>query len=132
MDRFARLAVDAALVAAGRKNIPSGTGVVVATLTGPRSSTKEFLRDLKKHGPAHASALRFPHTVLNLAAGMVSIALGLRGPVVTVIGRLNEAVQIAAGMIEYRQAPAFLVGFVDEGSGAEFLLLRSAKGKKRG
>jgi 3-oxoacyl-(acyl-carrier-protein) synthase len=139
MDGFARLAVDAALRAAGKKRLLPGTGVVVATLAGPLNSTEKFIRDLARHGPELASPLLFPNTVLNLAAGMVSIALALRGPSVTVIGRLNDAVQIAAGMVEYGRAPAMLAVYVEEGNrylgvrgrGAECRLLRKGSKRKR-
>jgi 3-oxoacyl-[acyl-carrier-protein] synthase II len=140
MDRFAGLAVAAAVKAVGRRKLPPGTGVIVATIAGPLNSTEKFIRQMTRHGPELASAFLFPSTVLNLAAGMISITLGLRGPSATVIGRLDEALQIAAGMIEYGQAPAMLAGYVEEGNsymgvrgrGACFCLLREKGGKKRG
>lgn len=139
MDRFTGYAAAAAGRAIGRRKMPAGTGIVLATLSGPLVSTEKFVRDLGKHGPGLASALLFPSTVLNLAAGTVSIVHGLRGPSVTVIGRLEEAVQIASGMIECGRAPAMLAGYVEEGSsymgvkgrGARFILLTKKGGRKR-
>ena len=65
----------------------SQTGLVVGSQYGDLRSTEAFCLGFLRKGPLGLSPLLFPSTVMNAMAGVTSIALGLKGPMLT----LNQA-----------------------------------------
>jgi 3-oxoacyl-[acyl-carrier-protein] synthase II len=106
------LAVRDAGVAAG-----PGLGIVVGTEHGDFRSSEAFARGYLDRGPAGLSPLIFPNTVMNTMASMAAIAVGARGPSVTlnqltVAGDL--AVARATALIQAGRTDAVVAGGVDE------------------
>jgi 3-oxoacyl-[acyl-carrier-protein] synthase II len=106
------LAVHDAEVAAG-----PGLGIVVGTELGDFRSSEAFARGYLDRGPAGLSPLIFPNTVMNTMASMAAIAIGARGPSVTlnqltVAGDL--AVARAVALVQAGRAEAVVAGGVDE------------------
>lgn len=59
----------------------SKVGIVFATPLGPVEVVEGIEEQITKDGYAHVSASRFPFTVMNAAAGMLSILFKIKGPV---------------------------------------------------
>jgi 3-oxoacyl-[acyl-carrier-protein] synthase II len=107
-----RLAVDDAGIGGGPR-----LGIVVGTEHGDFRSSEEFAAGFLRCGPSGLSPMIFPNTVMNAMAAVAAIAVGARGPSVT----LNQAtvagdlaVARAAAMIAGGRAAAVLAGGVDE------------------
>lgn len=145
MDNFSRMAVVAArlaLIDAGLNQEDLSreeSGVVLATPYGPVESHKRFIEDIYRYGLHLASAFVFPNTVMNMAAGMISLELGIKGPnitMVTVKTGKEDALSYAEFLIEQGKAQMMLAGVVNEVNeitqllepelreGAEVLVLR--------
>ncbi|MGE3539711.1 MAG: beta-ketoacyl synthase N-terminal-like domain-containing protein [Candidatus Tectimicrobiota bacterium] len=62
-------------------------GLVVGSEFGDLRSTTAFSAGFLRKGPLGLSPLLFPNTVMNAMAGVTSLALGIRGPMLT----LNQA-----------------------------------------
>ncbi len=89
------------------------TGLVLGTAYGSLHRTLLFLADLSQKGPRRVSPAEFPHLLPSAAAGNASIALGLRGPVLTVLdGRHTSeaALEAAMGAVELGLAPRMVTG----------------------
>jgi 3-oxoacyl-(acyl-carrier-protein) synthase len=92
-------------------------GLVVGTEFGDLRSTEAFALGFLRKGPLGLSPLLFPNTVMNAMAGTASIALGLKGPMLTLNqpGVAGEvAVARALTLLKAGRAPAVLVCGVDE------------------
>jgi len=92
-------------------------GLVVGSQFGDLRSTEAFSLGFLRKGPLGLSPLLFPSTVMNAMAGMTSIALGLKGPMLTlnqsgVAGEL--AVARAMALLRAGRAPAVIACGVDE------------------
>ncbi|MEE8302535.1 MAG: beta-ketoacyl synthase N-terminal-like domain-containing protein, partial [Candidatus Tectomicrobia bacterium] len=92
-------------------------GLVVGTEFGDLRSTEVFALGFLRKGPLGLSPLVFPNTVMNAMAGTTSIALGLKGPLLTlnqqgVAGEI--AVARAIALISAGRAPAVIACGVDE------------------
>jgi 3-oxoacyl-[acyl-carrier-protein] synthase II len=95
----------------------SQCGLVVGTEFGDLRSTEAFVCGFLRKGPLGLSPLLFPNTVMNAMAGATSIALGLRGPMLTLNqnGVAGEvAVARAIALITAGRAPAVIACGVDE------------------
>jgi 3-oxoacyl-(acyl-carrier-protein) synthase len=116
MDRFTQALIAAACRALKDAEItlPSLAGAVVATLYGPMQSTEKYLQEIKEHGAHLASAFHFPNTVMNMATGMLSINLGIKGPTLTLAGEIDAALKQAADFIRQGRAGIMLAGYVEE------------------
>lgn len=95
----------------------SQMGLVVGSEFGDLRSTEAFARGFLRKGPLGLSPLLFPNTVMNAMAGNTSLALGLKGPMLTlnhhgVAGEM--AVARAVALIRAGRAPAMLACGVDE------------------
>ena len=95
----------------------SQAGLVVGSQFGDLRSTEAFCLGFLRKGPLGLSPLLFPSTVMNAMAGMTSIALGLKGPMLTlnqsgVAGEL--AVARALALLRARRASAVIACGVDE------------------
>jgi 3-oxoacyl-[acyl-carrier-protein] synthase II len=92
-------------------------GLVVGTEFGDLRSTEAFGLGFLRKGPLGLSPLLFPNTVMNAMAGTTSMALGLKGPMLTLNqqGIAGEiAVVRAIGLIRAGRAPAVIACGVDE------------------
>ncbi len=92
-------------------------GLIVGTEFGDLRSSQEFADGYLRKGPVGLSAMVFPSTVMNAMAAAATIAVGAKGPSVTlnqatVAGEL--AVARAASMVANGRMPAVLAGGVDE------------------
>jgi 3-oxoacyl-[acyl-carrier-protein] synthase II len=93
------------------------TGLVVGSEFGDLRSTEAFGLGFLRKGPLGLSPLLFPNTVMNAMAGNTSIALGLKGPMLTLNqhGVAGEAaVTRAVALIRAGRAPAVIACGVDE------------------
>ena len=107
-----RLAVDDARIEGG-----VGLGIVVGTEHGDFRSSEEFAAGFLRRGPSGLSPMIFPNTVMNTMGAAAAIAVGAKGPSVT----MNQAtlagdlaVARAAAMVLTGRAEAMVAGGVDE------------------
>jgi 3-oxoacyl-(acyl-carrier-protein) synthase len=119
LSRVCQLAVAACELAVRDAGVGPGAGlaIVVGTEHGDFRSSEEFARGYLHRGPAGLSPLIFPNTVMNTMASMAAIAVGAKGPSVTlnqptVAGEL--AIARAVGLIGAGRAEAVVAGGVDE------------------
>lgn len=92
-------------------------GLVVGSQFGDLRSTEAFSLGFLRKGPLGLSPLLFPSTVMNAMAGMTSIALGLKGPMLTLnqLGVAGEiAVARAVALLRAGRASAVIACGVDE------------------
>ena len=92
-------------------------GLVLGSEYGDLRSTETFDAGFLRRGPRGLSAFLFPNTVMNSMAGTVSIALGIKGPMLTlnqpgIAGEL--AVARAVALLAAGRAPAVIACGVDE------------------
>lgn len=91
MDRFTQFAVAAGILAiedAGinlKKENKDNIGVVFGTGIGGTETFEEQHKILQKRGPNRVSPFFVPMLICNMAAGQLSIQLGLRGPNTTIV-----------------------------------------------
>jgi 3-oxoacyl-(acyl-carrier-protein) synthase len=108
-----------AVVEAGFDTSPTlhQCGLVVGTEFGDLRSTEAFASGFLRKGPLGLSPLLFPNTVMNAMAGATSMALGLKGPMLTLNQRGvagETAVVRAIALIVAGRAPAVIACGVDE------------------
>jgi 3-oxoacyl-[acyl-carrier-protein] synthase II len=119
--RASQLAVVAARLALADARLQpdqlSGLGLVLGSHWGDFRSPEAFALGFLQRGVLGLSALTFPNTVMNAMAAQVSIAVGVRGPMLT----LNEvdvagdlAVARGAALITAGRASTVLAGGCDE------------------
>jgi 3-oxoacyl-[acyl-carrier-protein] synthase II len=92
-------------------------GLVLGSYWGDLRSSEAFASGFLARGPLGLSPLVFPSTVMNAMAAHVAIALGVRGPMLTVndLGAAGDlAVAQGVGLLRARRATAVLAGGVDE------------------
>jgi len=119
LSRISQMALAAARLAMQDANLASMTGalLIVGSEFGDLRSTEEFAAGFLRRGAAGLSALAFPNTVMNTMAAATAIALGLRGPSITLNARRVSgelAVARAAALIAAGRASTALAGGVDE------------------
>jgi 3-oxoacyl-[acyl-carrier-protein] synthase II len=119
LSRICRLTVAACRLAVEDARVDTGPalGLVVGTEFGDFRSSGEFATGFLNRGPAGLSPMLFPGTVMNAMGAAAAIAIGVKGPTVTlnqmvVAGDL--AIARGAGLIARGQAEAVLAGGVDE------------------
>ncbi|MGA4846200.1 beta-ketoacyl-[acyl-carrier-protein] synthase family protein [Streptomyces sp. G5(2025)] len=86
--RFALAAVDEALAASGLDPASwdgSRVGVVVGSAFGGVTTSEEQHRRLGRNGPAMVSPYLHPRSLINMAAGTISIRYGITGPSHTLV-----------------------------------------------
>jgi 3-oxoacyl-[acyl-carrier-protein] synthase II len=123
MDRSSQMAVAASRLALddARLEIEGdgyGAGVVIATGNGGSETFEEHHRALLERGADRASPLMVPVMIVNMAAGQVSMQLGLRGPatsVVTACASGNHGIGDAASVIRRGAADVMLAGGTEAG-----------------
>lgn len=92
---------------------PTDVGVCSATAYGSLDAITELNRVAELEAPRYINPQRFPNTVINAAAGYVSIWEGLRAPNTTIVdGNCGavDAVLTACTHLAHGRAKAFLVG----------------------
>ena len=92
-------------------------GLIIGSEFGDLRSTEAFDAGFLRRGARGLSAFLFPNTVMNSMAGIVSLALGIKGPILTlnqpgVAGEL--AVIRALTLLAAERAPAVIACGVDE------------------
>lgn len=92
-------------------------GLVIGTEFGDLQSTEAFHAGFLQRGPRGLRAFLFPNTVMNSMAGVVSLALGIKGPILTlnqpgVAGEM--AVARALTLLAANRAHAVIACGVDE------------------
>jgi len=104
-----RLKRDGAFIAASSERV----GIIAATAYGSLDSITEINRVAELEHPRYLNPSRFPNTVINSAAGYVSIWENLEGPNVTVVdgncGSLDAVLNAETHLVRGR-ADALLVG----------------------
>ncbi len=129
MDRLSQMIGVAAVMAVADAGFPRGAesadelAVVVGSALGNMSESAQFLDRLFSKGPALANPMLFPNLVLNAPASQVSMALGWRGPNLTVsAGELSGEAALEAGLalLRRRRARAVVVAAGDEASEVVF------------
>lgn len=114
----ARMALeDAVLGGVGADALRPPVAVVAATSFGPASFTEGILHQIFGQGPEAVSPFFFTESVTNAAAAQVALALGARGPNVTLTGREAGpllALNRAAREIVLGRAGSAIVLAVDE------------------
>ena len=94
-----------------------GLGLVLGSQHGDFRSSEEFALGYLRRGPLGLSPVVFPHTVMNAMAAQAAIAVGARGPMLTLnqAGAVAEvAIGRAASLIAAGRAVAVLAGGLDE------------------
>ncbi len=119
LSRICRFAVAACRLAMEDGRVEAGPqlGLVVGTEFGDFRSSGEFATGYLKRGPNGLSPMLFPGTVMNAMGAAASIAIGAKGPTVTVNQTTiagDLAVARAAALVAGGRAEAVLAGGVDE------------------
>jgi 3-oxoacyl-(acyl-carrier-protein) synthase len=121
LPRVSQLAVVAARLALADAGLEPGQltmpGLVLGSAWGDFRSSDAFARGFLARGPLGLSPLAFPSTVMNAIAAHVAIAVGARGPMLTLndVGVAGElAVVRGARLLAAGRASAVLVGGADE------------------
>jgi Beta-ketoacyl synthase, N-terminal domain len=119
LSRICRLTVAAVVLAVQDAGVAGGTdlGIAVGTEHGDFRSSQEFATGFLRRGPSGLSPLIFPNTVMNTMASVAAIAVGAKGPSVT----LNQAtiagdlaIARATALIRAGRAEAVVAGGADE------------------
>ena len=118
-DRFVQLAVAAAkqAVAHARLDItredPTRIGVWVGSGMGGLTTIEEGYRQLQERGPARISPFFIPMIICNMAPGLISIALGAKGPnacPVSACATSGHALGDASRIIQRGEADVMVAG----------------------
>lgn len=117
VDRFVHLAVAAARQAWRDSGLegspPERTGVSIGSGIGGISFISRGSKVLMEKGYRRVSPFLLPGCIINMASGMVSIDLGLKGPLISVATACAtgaHSIGLAARMIAYGDADRMLAG----------------------
>ena len=119
MDRFAQLAVVAAKQALAQSGLvidPSNAeciGVIIGSGVGGLNTLFEQARILIEKGPDRLSPFTVPMMIADMAAGQVSIMLGVKGPnfcTMSACASGADAIGMAFEMIRHGDAPVMFAG----------------------
>ncbi len=121
LSRICRLAVAASRQAIADARLdPAAAGrvaLVMGTEHGDFRSSEEFAAGFLRRGASGLSPMIFPNTVMNSMGAVAAIAVGARGPTITVNQATvagDLAVARGARLVASGQADAVLAGGVDE------------------
>ncbi|MCL1891672.1 MAG: beta-ketoacyl-ACP synthase II [Alphaproteobacteria bacterium] len=126
MDKFIVYALVAADEAVRDANLNLETidleriGVHVGSGIGGMTTIYETSLELKEHGPRRVSPFFVPKSIINLAAGHISIKYGLKGPnlsIVTACATGTHSIGEAARLIKYGDADIMICGGAEAGIG---------------
>ncbi len=130
MPRLSQMIIVAAKQALAAAALPydaSRIGAVLGTGLGTLNETLAFMDGYLKGGPENASPLLFPSSVMNAAAGQLSLECRLKGPNSTVNHKdasSLQAIGLGCDLLELGRADAILVGGMDELSTSAFEFFR--------
>lgn len=119
MDRYTQFAVAAAKMAVAdakldmTKEDPDMAGTLIGTGIGGIHVMEDTILQIEKRGPEKVNPFAIPMMIANMASGQVSIALGLRGPVltdVTACASGTNSIGLAARLIKYGDADIMVAG----------------------
>ena len=119
MDRYTQFAVAAAKMAVAdakldmTKENPDMAGTLIGTGIGGIHVMEDTILQIEKRGPGKVNPFAIPMMIANMASGQVSIALGLRGPVltdVTACASGTNSIGLAARLIKYGDADIMVAG----------------------
>ncbi|WP_324657113.1 beta-ketoacyl-[acyl-carrier-protein] synthase family protein [Bacillus cereus] len=99
------------------KNNRDKIGIIFATGTGPVGTVESFNRNIIQEGVKAANAKLFPNTVMNAAAGHISLNFKIKGPTSTIsCGGVSgiSALYYAYAMIQSSDYDTFIVVTADE------------------
>ena len=121
MDRHAQFAVAAARMAVADSGLPldrdgEGIGAIIGNGGSGSTSREEQHRVMLERGPDRVSPFAIPLSVANMAAGQVSMELGLHGPttaVCTACAAGSDAIGTAVDVLRRGDARAMLAGGAD-------------------
>ncbi|KEO82232.1 beta-ketoacyl-[acyl-carrier-protein] synthase family protein [Tumebacillus flagellatus] len=120
MDRFTKLNIagvqlvveDAGLTREQLAEVGEQVGLILNTSFGSWHSTNVFTQQIIDDGPAEASPLVFPNTVLNAAQGQVAIRFQTKGPTTTLTG--IPGITYGLDLIRSGRVEQLIAGGVDE------------------
>ena len=123
MDRVSQLAVAAARIAVEDAGLPDSArgdraGAVIASGNGGNETYEQGWRTLTERGPERVLPTMLPACIVNMAAGMVSVGLGLGGPLsthVTACASGTHAVGEALEIMRRHEADVMVVGGSEAG-----------------
>ncbi len=107
-----RMALDDAKFSLTAENAPR-VGVLIGSGIGGAETWEEQHRNLLERGPGRVSPFFIPMIIVNMAAGVVSILLGAKGPnssVVTACATGGNAIGDATRIIQRGEADAMIAG----------------------
>ncbi|MDP3981232.1 MAG: beta-ketoacyl-ACP synthase II, partial [Chlamydiota bacterium] len=119
MDRFVQFAVAASLDAVKDSGLdvlasnPDRIGVIVGSGIGGMQTIEEQHRIMFERGPDRISPFFIPLIIVNMAAGMISIKTGAKGPnacITTACASASHSIGEAARLIGYGDADAMIAG----------------------
>lgn len=119
MDRFSQFAVASAQMAVADAGLlleaedHARMGTIVGTGIGGIRTITDIYKKMSVRGPKRVNPFAIPMMIANMAAGQVSIAMDLRGPVLTVVTACasgTNAIGDAMRMIRYGDADVMLAG----------------------
>jgi 3-oxoacyl-[acyl-carrier-protein] synthase II len=96
------------------------TGVMIGSGIGGLEEIADAALALQQHGPRRLSPFFIPSSLINLAAGWVSIRFGLKGPchaVVTACATGSHAIGDAARLIAWNDADVMVAGSTEAAIG---------------
>lgn len=121
--RYARLGLSAVLSAQDDARskipqiVPERLALIVATTYGCSALSCDFMDSIQESGPQLASPMAFSHSVNNMAAGLLSLLLGIRGPCHTVMAgsaSLASSVDVARTLLLADRADSVILCALDE------------------
>ena len=119
MSRFSQIAVCAALEAVRNADLdltvltPERVGCVVGSAAGDYDNLEKQFATLKERGPGRGNPLAVPKIIPNMAAGNVSIELGIHGPGMAVLSACAtglHSIGTAMQLLQLDQADVMLAG----------------------
>ncbi len=123
MDRVSQLAVAAARLAVEDAAIPDSelgerAGAVIASGSGGNETYEQGWRTLSERGPDRVLPTMLPAAIVNMAAGMVSVEIGLGGPLsvhATACASGTHAIGEALEVLRRGEADVMLAGGSEAG-----------------
>lgn len=118
MDRFSQFAVAAATQAVADSGLnttenPTGVGLTLGSGIGGITTFSEQVLVLENKGPSRVSPFFIPMMIPNMAAGQISIFLGIKGPSLTLVSACAssaDAIGQALRLIQRGEADVVLAG----------------------
>jgi 3-oxoacyl-[acyl-carrier-protein] synthase II len=118
-DRFTQLSMAAAKTAVKDSGVDlervnrDRFGAIISSGIGGLKTLEDQYNILMNKGPSRVSAFTIPMLISNMASGVISMELGLRGPnmcIVTACATSNNAIGESWRMIKFGDADIFLAG----------------------